>query len=224
MNNDQISWERRRFKKNKVWLAVDCNGNPVVKDAKVRIKYQLEQDYEYWVHEHSVQSLDPAQPEREESNGKARKLRKPKAEKETEHGFEDAPGNAVHIYTDGASSGNPGPSGVGVLLRFGKHEKEISRYIGVATNNIAELEAIRTGLLELKKTDVPVRIFTDSEYAYGVLVRKWKTRKNQELVSSIKNIISNFKDLELVKVKGHAGVEGNEIADRLATAAIKHRE
>jgi ribonuclease HI len=41
----------------------------------------------------------------------------------------------VHVYTDGASSGNPGPSGIGVLLRYGGHEKEVSTYIGIATNN-----------------------------------------------------------------------------------------
>ncbi|MEA3417444.1 MAG: RNase H family protein, partial [Thermodesulfobacteriota bacterium] len=52
--------------------------------------------------------------------------------------------NTISIYTDGASSGNPGPSGIGILLRFKDHEKEISRNIGTATNNIAELEAIKT--------------------------------------------------------------------------------
>ncbi|MBU4419678.1 MAG: ribonuclease HI, partial [Proteobacteria bacterium] len=41
----------------------------------------------------------------------------------------------ICIYTDGASSGNPGPSGIGILLLYGDHEKEISKYIGPATNN-----------------------------------------------------------------------------------------
>jgi len=224
MKDDPVSWERRRFKNNKVWLAIDQRGHPVVKDGKVLIKYQVDQNYEYWVHEKSVQPLETSMPEKEESNDDAQEHCQTRGRHKTELAFEAPPGDAVCIYTDGASSGNPGPSGIGVLLRYGEHEKEMSRYIGVATNNIAELEAIRTGLLELKKTDIPVRIFTDSKYACGVLGRGWKTRKNQELIASIKEIISKFKDLKLIKVKGHAGIEGNERADILATSAIKNRE
>ena len=110
------------------------------------------------------------------------------------------------------------------MLSYGKHEKEISKYIGIATNNIAELEAIRTGLLEIKNTDLPVRLFTDSSYAYGVLVQGWKAKKNQEIIGSIINIISKFNDLKIIKVKGHGGIEGNERADFLATSAIKKAE
>jgi ribonuclease HI len=127
----------------------------------------------------------------------------------------------ICLFTDGATSGNPGPSGIGVLLRYGEHEKEISKYIGNATNNIAELNAIKAGLSALKQTDIPVRLFTDSNYAYGLLVLNWKPRKNQELVESIKKIMARFKDLQLIKVKGHSGHQGNERADDLATAAIK---
>ena len=129
--------------------------------------------------------------------------------------------DSVCIYTDGASSGNPGPSGIGIVLRFGKLEKEISKYIGIATNNIAELEAIRTGLLAIKSTKLPVRIFTDSRYAYGVLTLGWKARKNQGIINSIKNTLLKFNDLKFIKVKGHAGHEENERADFLATSAIK---
>jgi ribonuclease HI len=68
-----------------------------------------------------------------------------------------------------------------------------------------------------------VRIFTDSNYAYGVLVLGWKARKNQKLIMSIKNLMSAFKNIKLIKVKGHEGLEGNERADFLATSAIKNR-
>ena len=97
----------------------------------------------------------------------------------------------------------------------------MSKYIGIATNNIAELEAIRMGLLAVKNTNLPVRVFTDSKYAYGVLVQGWKPKKNQEIIASIKKIILKFEDLKFIKVKGHVGIEGNERADVLATAAIK---
>ena len=134
---------------------------------------------------------------------------------------DNIPEDAISIYTDGASSGNPGPSGIGVLLRFGKHEKELSRDIGIATNNIAELEAIKTALLELKTTKKPVRIFTDSAYAFGVLTLNWKAKKNEDLIDSIKKSMKRFNDLKLIKIRGHAGQEGNERADFLANKAVK---
>ena len=67
----------------------------------------------------------------------------------------------------------------------------------------------------------PVRLFTDSQYAFGLLVLNWKARKNQKIVDSIKQTMHEFKDLEIIKVKGHAGLPGNEKADFLATSAIK---
>ena len=74
----------------------------------------------------------------------------------------------------------------------------------------------------MKKTELPVRIFTDSRYAYGGLSLGWKAKANQEMVQSIKKMMKKFKNLKLVKIKGHAGDEGNERADLLATSAIKN--
>lgn len=179
-----------RFKTNKVWVEVDAQDRPLVKNGKARIKYQLDQPHEYWVRLENIDPLD----------------------------FKK-----IVIYTDGASSGNPGPSGIGVFLQYGEHQKEISRYIGRATNNIAELEAIKAALLSLKTSDLPVRIHTDSNYAYGLLTLGWKPKKNIRLVAEIKSLMEKFTDLVLIKVKGHAGEAGNEKADRLATAAIELR-
>lgn len=227
MATDNINWKRMCFKENKVWLAIDQNQRPIVKNGKVLIKYQLDQDYEYWVLEKNVTPIDPAFSEKKGQEKKkpdktSTQELEPAQEPVAESYDESLCNHAVCIFTDGASSGNPGPSGIGVLLRFGGHEKEISKYIGIATNNIAELEAIRAGLSELKKFDLPVRIFTDSSYAYGVLNLGWKAKKNKKIISDIKNTISKFNDLKLIKVKGHAGIEGNERADVLATSAIKN--
>ena len=183
-NKKEIDWKRMQFKKNKVWVATDGSKKLIVKNGKVLIKYQLKQDYEYWVHEQSVGPIDTGQ-SKKSVNKKPAQKRKGK----TKPFKEPIPHDTVCIFTDGASSGNPGPSGVGVLLKYGEHEKEISKYIGIATNNIAELEAINTGLLELKKTDMPVRIFTDSSYAYGLLALGWKARANQDLVKAIRDNI-----------------------------------
>jgi len=215
----ETGWKRMQFKKNKVWVATDGLKKPIVKNGKVLIKYQIKQDYEYWVHE---QNVGPINTEQSKKSSKIKPAKKPKDK--TKSFKEPIPHDTVCIFTDGASSGNPGPSGVGVLMKYGKHEKEISKYIGIATNNIAELEAINRGLSELKKTDTPVRIFTDSSYAYGLLALGWKARANRKLVKGIMEKISKFKDLKLIKVKGHAGHAENERADFLATSAIKNKK
>jgi ribonuclease HI len=222
MENNAINWKRMRFKRNKVWLAVDRSGNPLQKDGKFLIKYQLEQDYEYWVKPENVVSLDRAEPVKNQLRQKSPNHR-PSARINDQQAIEDLPTDAIIIYTDGASSGNPGPSGIGVVLQYGGHCKEISRYIGTATNNIAELKAILTALDQLKQTELPVRILTDSSYALGLLTLGWKPKKNVALVEKIKRKMKTFKDLKLIKVKGHANLPGNERADRLATSAISGR-
>ena len=217
------NWKRMRFKKNKVWIATDDSGALVIENGKHPMKYQLEQEYIYWVRSDHVKSLDD--PVVTTFHKGAEKTKRIAASaigtKKTTVSKNKQLKNTIHIYTDGASSGNPGPAGIGVLLRYGSHEKKISRYIGNATNNIAELEAIRAGLLEINNPKLPVLIYTDSSYAYGLLTQNWKAKKNQALVAEIRALVSKFKQLGFIKVKGHAGDEGNEIADRLATSAIK---
>jgi ribonuclease HI len=219
-------WTRMWFKANKVWVAVDSQGAPLIKDGRVLIKYQLKQEHEYWVNKTNVAPLDSPAPQTSTSPLSKNSRRKKSAPNKSDDGTapwnETAYKDKVCVFTDGASSGNPGPSGIGVLLRYGEHEKEISKFIGDATNNIAELQAIQAGLSAVKNTALPVRLFTDSKYAYGLLVLKWKASKNQQIVASIKKTMAKFKDLEIIKVKGHSGNPGNERADFLATSAIEN--
>lgn len=225
MEKNNISWKRKMFKGNKVWQAFGPDEKPLSKNGKVQIKYGIDQDYEYWVNESNIEEIA------QDASGKSQGIKKireqaslnkrSKVDKDSAQDT-DIPPDAICIYTDGASSGNPGPSGIGIFFRFGEHEKELSRHIGIATNNMAELEAIRTALLELKTTKKPVRIFTDSSYAYGVLTLNWKAKKNPELINRIKKTMTSFSDLKLVKIKGHAGHAGNERADSLATRAVKN--
>lgn len=216
------SWKRMSFKSNKVWVETDAKGNLLVEKGKVLIKYNLKQDYEYRVKPESLKPEDQAIPARKKSTPLKSSLKlqvdKPLKEQATETNLPD---NCIKIYTDGASSGNPGPSGIGILFIYGENKKKISKYIGKATNNIAELTAIKVALEELKRVDLPVRIFSDSSYSIGLLTKNWKPKKNQELVFKIRALMDRFCDLAFIKVKGHSGIKENEVADFLATSAIK---
>jgi ribonuclease HI len=212
------------FKENKVWVRVDKTGKPEIQNHRAVVKYQLHQEQEYKVLPANLKELDSEGEGRPKHPAPARKKQTPKTTPSDQQSDQQLPENAVCIYTDGAASGNPGPAGIGVWLTCGKHEKSLSRYIGHATNNIAELEAIRAGLLEVKNRRLPVRVFTDSSYAYGLLVLGWKAKANQELIEDIKNLVTDFRDLKFIKVKGHDGNEGNERADLLATSAIQNAE
>ena len=219
-----------QFKHNKVWMAVSPDEKPIVKNDKVLIKYQLNQDYEYWVHENSIRPISgEPNPDPVKKKASGKKSKKTNAASRKSH-VSIADENDINpkdlktalcIYTDGASSGNPGPAGIGIVMRYGEHEKEISQFIGHATNNIAELQAIKTGLKEIKNPKLPIRLFTDSSYAMGVLTKGWKPKKNQDLIQSILTLLKNFNDIQFIKVKGHAGHPENELADQLATSAIK---
>lgn len=126
-------------------------------------------------------------------------------------------------YTDGACSGNPGPCGLGVVLLEHGARRELSEFLGVGTNNIAELTAILRALEALGKTSEPMLVHTDSQYAIGVLSKGWKAKANQQLIGELKERIRNFPRLGFVYVRGHAGVPLNERADALARAAVANR-
>jgi ribonuclease HI len=199
-------WKRMMFKGMKVWLYVDDDQQPVVLDNKVLIKYQLDQEHEYWVRKEAVEPIDPARLKK----SLARKGLRP------DHRF---PPKTIVAYTDGASSGNPGPAGIGIVLRFSSKEREISKHIGIATNNVAELMAIKTALKAIRTTQIPVRLCTDSQYCFGLLSLGWKPKRNEKLVADIKKLMERFKDLKILKIAAHAGIDDNERADRLAREA-----
>jgi ribonuclease HI len=132
-----------------------------------------------------------------------------------------------HVWTDGACTGNPGPMGIGVVLLCNGEQTELSEYLGIGTNNIAELTAIERGLEMAEKIapkrDRPIRVYTDSAYSIGVLSLGWKAKANQELVARIRKQLTGFPDVLFVKVAGHAGIPENERCDELARAAIINR-
>jgi len=133
-----------------------------------------------------------------------------------------AGGSAVEIWTDGACSGNPGPMGIGVVVIDGATRREKGEYLGVGTNNIAELTAIGRGIDLAGDAGRRMRVYTDSSYAIGVLSKGWKAKANQELIAKLKRQLAPL-DVEFVKVAGHAGVPENERCDELAREAVNGR-
>lgn len=133
----------------------------------------------------------------------------------------------VYLFTDGSCKGNPGPGGWGVLLRYGKHEKEIFGGEAHTTNNRMELQAVIEGLRVLKRR-CRVEICTDSQYVkngmeswiHGWKRNGWKTSdkkpvKNAELWQALDMLVSQH-DVSWKWVKGHAGHRENERVDELA--------
>lgn len=133
------------------------------------------------------------------------------------------PGDAIQVWTDGACSGNPGPAGAGVVIIDGSQRTELSEFLGTATNQIAELEAILRGLRAVKDRSRPVTVYTDSAYSIGLLsaVPPWRPKKNVELVAELRELARSFPHLRFVKVAGHSGVPLNERCDQLAREAIR---
>ena len=80
---------------------------------------------------------------------------------------------AIFLYTDGASSGNPGPGGYGVVLRCGGHEKEMSGGFARTTNNRMELLAVIKGLEAIKWDNAVVEVFSDSTYVVKAVNEGW---------------------------------------------------
>ncbi len=133
----------------------------------------------------------------------------------------------VSIWTDGACSGNPGPGGWGAVLRYGAHQKELKGGEALTTNNRMELTAAIEALESLKRR-CGVTLHTDSQYLRGGVTgwldgwkrNGWRTAdrkpvKNEDLWRRL-DAAAGRHDVEWLWVKGHAGDEHNERADRLA--------
>ncbi len=203
-----MPWARHRYRKNKVWIRVDDAGRPVLDDRGLAaLRYKVDDDRTYTVRTDELRVLAEPEPVAPDPDPP------PQAPDD----------DAIHIYTDGASSGNPGPSGIGVVLLWHGKRREISRFLGEATNNIAELTAVLEALRAVKRPRLAVRVHTDSTYVLGVLVEGHKVKANAELVARIREEMKRFADLQFIKVPAHAGVPGNERADRLAVDAIRDK-
>lgn len=127
----------------------------------------------------------------------------------------------IIIYTDGSCDNKRDRKmGIGVYARYNYKEIKFSKYIGIGTNNIAELSAIYHAIKKCNRyKNIPIRIYTDSQYAINVITGRYKAKKNKKLINKIKHLIKEYRSIKLVWVKGHNKSKGNKIADKLANQA-----
>jgi len=135
----------------------------------------------------------------------------------------------IKIYTDGAASGNPGKGGLGVVLIYGKHRKEISEGYAHTTNNRMELLAVIRGLEAIKWKNADVWIYTDSKYVADAVNMKWlfewekkefKKKKNPDLWTRFLELYRKF-NVKIQWIRGHSKIPENELCDKLAVEAAK---
>jgi ribonuclease HI len=219
-----MPWQKMLFREESVWVRVGDDGRPALdRDGRAEMKYRESDSKSY--------RPGPANLRPDPNGGAARELTagegdgaNPRSKGRKAPAADD--GEYLQIWTDGACSGNPGPMGIGVVIIDGREREEAGEYLGVGTNNIAELVAIERGLaLATKRVpengDRRVRVYSDSAYAIGVLDKQWKAKANQELVARLRRKLSAFPaPVQFVKVSGHAGVPENERCDELGRQAI----
>ncbi len=127
----------------------------------------------------------------------------------------------IDVYIDGASKGNPGPAGVGVIIcQEGVVLKNISNYIGNTTNNFAEYTALIFALQEVLiiKAD-ELNINTDSQLLCRQINGEYKVKSPNilGLYNQARHLISAFKKVSI----NHIPREMNSGADKLATQAVR---
>jgi ribonuclease HI len=222
-----MPWMRHKLRDSEVWAKVDAEG-ALISDGGGRVEVVYKNAPGAKVYRASSRNLTPlGGPAVEIEAGEAA----PEKEKEkkagtgtgTGTGPRGIPADAIHVWTDGACTGNPGPAALGVVVIDGPERKELGEFLGDGTNNIAELTAIERGLELVRDKTRPVYVYSDSAYSIGLLSKNWKPKANVELVGRIRKLTAQFPDLHFVKVKGHAGIPDNERCDELARTAILTR-
>jgi ribonuclease HI len=142
-------------------------------------------------------------------------------ERQESHIKEILPFTQLYIYTDGASRGNPGEAGAGIIMlnEEGKVIKKAHRYLGNTTNNVAEYMALIIALKEALELKAEViHLFSDSELIVRQIkgIYKVKDSKMRTLFNEAKKLLSKFIQYDIVSIDRRKNAE----ADKLANLAI----
>ena len=140
----------------------------------------------------------------------------------------------VHISTDGAAKGNPGPAGYGVVMEMvgTPYKKEFYEGFRKSTNNRMELLAVIVGLEKLKNLKTKVLVVSDSKYVVDAVEKRWvfqwekknfAGKKNPDLWMRFLKAYRNHK-VDFQWVKGHNNHPQNERCDELAVMASQQEK
>lgn len=142
----------------------------------------------------------------------------------------------IKLYTDGGCRGNQNKKNIGawaIYMVYGDHKKSLSGGEKNTTNNKMEMTAVIMGLSELKRKDLPVEVYVDSQYVLDGITKwikswerkNWKTAngasvKNIELWVEMDRLVKSFSSVTFIKVKGHSNGKdinsiGNNLVDKL---------
>lgn len=237
-----MPWTEMIFRgRDRVWILTDDAGEPIVETGRVTMKYKADEaakSYSAALENLSTSKSEPSKaPAKAPAKADATVSRPSFDElvwKEPAGSIDSStelpqelvdevrPDIGVYeFFTDGACSGNPGRCGWGFLMRTSNAYFEAFQYLGIGTNNIAELMAIKAALDHVPDPEAVIRIHTDSSYSLGVITKDWKAKANTELVDALRKQMRLYKTRpQIIKVKGHSGHPLNERADFLATSSI----
>ena len=140
----------------------------------------------------------------------------------------------VHIYTDGAAKGNPGPAGYGMVMEMvgTPYKKEFYEGFRLTTNNRMELLAVIVGLEKITKPNMSVLVISDSKYVVDSVEKKWVlswekkgfvNRKNADLWKRFLVVYRKHK-VDFKWIKGHNNHVQNERCDELAVIASMQKQ
>lgn len=238
-----MPWVRALLREQKIYARADATGALVADNGRVEIRYKPGDGRRYEARAANLTIVD-ATPLPDSTCGEAsavEKVEKSAADataaaparagggaritkaQAIAAGPPKAPDGAIIVYCDGACSGNPGPAGLGVVVVDEGRRVELSEYLGLHTNNIAELTAVLRALGEIPEGK-PAMIYTDSQYSIGVLQKGWKAKANVALVAELRAVLKTRPAVKLAYVPGHSGVLLNERADQLAREAVEGRK
>ena len=129
----------------------------------------------------------------------------------------------IKIYADGACRGNQNTTnigGYGVVLIYKDSIKELNNAFQDTTNNRMEILSVIEGLKSLKRFDIPVEIYSDSQYVVNTINNGWRKNANLDLWDELDRLIEKFDSVKFIKVKGHSDNNYNNRADKLANIAM----
>ncbi len=228
-----MPWRKMRLRNAEVLARCNASGDLVADGGRVEVRYKPNDGRAYFASASNLHPTGgPSTIEPDSFCGPGEAVQKPSKSSKKASGAtspkgpaapETPDGDELLVYADGACSGNPGPAGVGAVALWADQKRELSEYIGEATNNIAELTGILRAAELARELGRPLRLYTDSTYSIGVLTKGWKVRANKELVAKVREALDGHPDAKLFHVRGHQGVRLNEEADGLAVRAVQNK-